>query len=668
MGRKRYRAFISYCHRDAPVAAWLHRALETYAIPAKLVGRATAAGEVPRRLTPIFKDREELPAADSLGAAVDAALGESEALIVLCSPDAARSPWVNREIERFKEIHGGGRVFPALVAGEPDQSFPPVLRVHYENGRPTGAEAEPIAADLRREADGRRLATLKLVAGLTGLELDQLVQRDNQRRQRRLALVAAASLAGMAGTSGLAAYAMQQRDEARSQRAEADGLIEYMLTDLRGKLEPVGKLDVLDGVGRKALDYYARQKLAQLSADELGRRAKAMLLVAEVSDLRGNKDVARDGFEQAARSTAELLQRDPGNWQRVYDHAQSEFWLAYEANNRGDNKAALPHFVAYRDLGKRMLQIAPDKLESKVEAASADVNLGVAMEDERKLDTALSLYSAAAVSFEAIRPRTRDVALNAATAYGHAATILSALGRDGQSIELRHRQRAILAAPPLKQDDREVQEAGAIIASQIAASELTLGNLASFGQWNDRSLAMWRQLLAHDPTNVFWRGENQFALMNQAVVQFRQKPAVAKANMASIVADQQRLWTTSKDKSHAAHLLRMATYWQAMGGGWNGWQDRVVKEFWAARASLDDTQRTLLAAALIAAGDAQRASDPSNAVRDWQRADQLMRSNARSSYDRLIKSVAAQRLGRPAIEGSPNPNISYAGIFGTRAS
>ena len=53
-----YRAFISYSHRDKDVAKWLHRRVEAYRIPAKLTGRITTVGEVPRRLRPIFRDRE----------------------------------------------------------------------------------------------------------------------------------------------------------------------------------------------------------------------------------------------------------------------------------------------------------------------------------------------------------------------------------------------------------------------------------------------------------------------------------------------------------------------------------------------------------------------------------------------------------------------------------
>jgi len=46
----KYRAFISYSHRDTPWARWLHNALERYRIDRDLIGRETSAGPVPKTL------------------------------------------------------------------------------------------------------------------------------------------------------------------------------------------------------------------------------------------------------------------------------------------------------------------------------------------------------------------------------------------------------------------------------------------------------------------------------------------------------------------------------------------------------------------------------------------------------------------------------------------
>jgi len=224
----RYRAFISYSHADKVMAAWLHRALESYPMPRRLVGAQSQFGPAPRRLTPIFRDRDELSASGDLGGVLSAALKDSLFLIVICSPDAARSRWVNEEILTFKRAHGEERVLALIVAGTPNVSsdnecFPPGLRFRLgADGQATAIQAEPIAADLRPSGDGRRLAKLKLIAGLAGVRLDDLVQRETHRRLRRLALVAGGSAIGMVVTGALAIYANAARIEADHQRAVAE--------------------------------------------------------------------------------------------------------------------------------------------------------------------------------------------------------------------------------------------------------------------------------------------------------------------------------------------------------------------------------------------------------------------------------------------------------------
>ena len=228
-GSFRYIAFISYSHRNKREAAWIHSSLERYRLPKRLVGKETPIGPVPARLSPIFRDRDELPASGNLGAELMAALEASRFLLVIASPASAASRWVNEEIKAFKRMHGADRVLALVVDGEPNsadpsrEALPAALRFQLgPDGELSNEPAEPIAADLRREGDGRRLAFLKLAAGLSGVRLDELVQREAQRRARRLTIIASAAVAGMTLTSGLAAYAYLQRNEAERQRAIAE--------------------------------------------------------------------------------------------------------------------------------------------------------------------------------------------------------------------------------------------------------------------------------------------------------------------------------------------------------------------------------------------------------------------------------------------------------------
>ena len=174
---KRYWAFISHSHQDAAWARWLLRSLETYRLPKAIVGQQTAMGPAPRHLKPVFRDRDELAADPDLTGRLERVIEQSHAMIVICSPSAARSEWANEEIKAFRSQNGDQNLFCLIVDGEPnaqlskkpglEECFPSALR-EDANGKTLTSIRQPIAADLRPGGDGKRLALLKIVAGLLG--------------------------------------------------------------------------------------------------------------------------------------------------------------------------------------------------------------------------------------------------------------------------------------------------------------------------------------------------------------------------------------------------------------------------------------------------------------------------------------------------------------------
>ncbi len=190
-----YRAFISYSHRDQAWARWLIRKLEGYRIPRDLAGN-----DGDRRLGTFFRDRDEAAAADDLATVIRQALETSEHLIVVASPAAARSAYVEQEIREFAALNRQrahrGRILTLIADGEPNaddpaqECLPPALRGGLSGE--DGAPIEPLAADARPTGDGKPRALAKLVAGLIDVRYDALVRRDLQRRRRIRASIAAA--------------------------------------------------------------------------------------------------------------------------------------------------------------------------------------------------------------------------------------------------------------------------------------------------------------------------------------------------------------------------------------------------------------------------------------------------------------------------------------------
>ena len=190
----KYRAFISYSHRDKRFAKWLHRRIENYKIPKSLREKYP---NLPKDLKrSVFRDEEELPTSSVLGDNLKYALRNSKKLIVVCSPSAVASKWVNEEIRYFKEIHGEYSVLAIIKDGEPNASrsniydssleaFPKSLRYEVsEDGTLSDKETEPLAADARSFWN-REKALMKLIAGVLDVDFADLWEREKRERFKR---------------------------------------------------------------------------------------------------------------------------------------------------------------------------------------------------------------------------------------------------------------------------------------------------------------------------------------------------------------------------------------------------------------------------------------------------------------------------------------------------
>ena len=502
----RYRAFISYSHRDAAFGRRLHRRLEAYRIPRRLVGRTTPLGQVPRRLAPIFRDREELPAADDLTAEVRTALAASGALIVVCSPAAAASPWVAREVETFRSMHPDRPVLAAIADGEPAEAFPTCL-THLNAA---GETVEPLAADFRKGRDGERLGLLKLVAGVVALGLDELVQRDAQSRLQRVTAVTAAALVLAVGMGGLALYALDARAEAERQRAEAEGMVEFMLTDLRTKLKGVGRLDVLTAANQRALDYYRKQDLKRLAAPSLERRARVLHAMGEDDERRGDHDAALAHFREARRTTGTLLAARPDDPERIFAHSQSEYWIGYVDYQRGRVSAAMPGFEAYKRLTDRLVALRPDDPIYLREAGYAEGNLcSVALEaKQRRPASALQSCKAALGHMERAARRLgpdRGIAVDLVNRHAWVADAYLASGDRAQARAHRLIQERLLSAL-MRDDPRNVdlKELWVSLQRAFAKLEMDVGRREDARRRLQQALSTLNAMIEFDPSNNEW--------------------------------------------------------------------------------------------------------------------------------------------------------------------
>lgn len=214
-----YDVFFSYRHKplDGEITQKAFNAIESYRLPRDIW--ASGCRDIRRA----FRDTEELPVSRILTDTIDRALHAANCLVVVCSTDTPSSEWIDREVSIFIELGRAEHIYPLLISGDPERSFPPSLKLvpdiadRIMDIRVPGSPVKKMMARAETEL-------LRVIAGVVGCKEADLLREHKLRRNRRFALrtaAAAGAFLAVAGISlGLMHLARDYRNTAR-QREEA---------------------------------------------------------------------------------------------------------------------------------------------------------------------------------------------------------------------------------------------------------------------------------------------------------------------------------------------------------------------------------------------------------------------------------------------------------------
>ena len=667
-----YPVFISYSHVDAQWARWLVRRLENFRVPERFHGRKAPIGTVGARLAPVFRDRDELPTTSDLGETIRSALRQSATLVVICSPNSAKSRWVQEEILAFKRMGGSTRVFAFIVGGEPkaagtdEDCFSPALRSTLApDGTISTTPAEHVAADARPQGDGKENAFVRLVAGLLGVGFDELRQREQQRRQRRLLWITAGSVAGMAIALGLAAVAWQARNDARRRQEQAEDVLAFMVGDFRTELKKVGRLTLLDAVGDKATAYFDSLDPRDLTDTALARQSKALYQIGENRMDEARYPEAARAYLAAYARAAALAARHPADGGMLFERGQAEFGIGFVNWKHRNLTAAAEWLARYRDTSLALVALDPAHTAWLKEVAYAHHNFATLEVDRRRFSEAQAGFLAARKAWENLlvaAPKDAELRFNLSEAESWLGNVAE---RRGELPEATARYRAqgrqleaLVAAEPktarwrFKLAEGLVLQAGVLVATgQSAAARQLLHDAAGVAN----------ALAAQDSANRRWLRLTAVvrlqdaSLLREAVDDAGAVQAAAEARAAfeQLAATQPKEWSyllgLTMAHSFGAELVPAASRGEAMAKAEKAVQ---LGEALVQANAEDDVALGAFVQACVVAGTIAAAGPEGGAVarRHWQRAAEVAASRANDSNDwRLLDPMARAlaSLGRP---------------------
>ena len=437
-----YDVFFSYRHRplDEAITQRTFNALESYRLPKAI--RARGFDEIRRA----FRDTEELPVSRILTETIDAALRSANCLVVVCSTDTPSSEWIDREVGIFIELGRASHIYPLLISGDPELSFPPSLKLvpdimdrvmdirvgartdERRASRPAseqggsgygmpGTAGAPGSGSVSAAPDGRQIRSmmakeetelLKVISGVVGCRHDELLREHQIRRSRRLvtrAAGAAAVFLAVAGISlGLMRLAQNYRDAAALREQASLRILNELTYDLPARLTSVpdayGRISGL--LVQNTEDINA---IAQLSRDgeraEFEAAANYEKLATTLGTLEHYDDALRN--EEAAIAILSAL---------ADAHAEGAVGeLASAHNNRGQILASAGRHAEAAEAFREAIALYagaenPEPAELAVFTANAGANLaanGDFSGAAEQYEKALTLLRGAGETDEAVR-------------------------------------------------------------------------------------------------------------------------------------------------------------------------------------------------------------------------------------------------------------------------
>lgn len=177
---------------------------------------------------------------------------------------------------------------------------------------------------------------------------------------------------------------------AQQKRLAAENLLGFMVGEFADKLRSIGRMDLLDGISNKALEYFTdfTPSDGSLTTEARLQHGQTLEAMGEVAYSRGKTDEAVAALQAARVQLEAVLTQQPDNLELLKTLGANAFWLGQIQYDASNWQAAQPELERYYQYSERMFELAPDNVDAIMELSYATNSLGSLAMEQQQFDTA----------------------------------------------------------------------------------------------------------------------------------------------------------------------------------------------------------------------------------------------------------------------------------------
>ncbi|MDO6559021.1 winged helix-turn-helix domain-containing protein [Paraglaciecola chathamensis] len=313
----------------------------------------------------------------------------------------------------------------------------------------------------------------------------------------------------------------QAENLAQQKRLEAESLLGFMVGEFADKLRSVKRMDLLDGISNKALEYFSQQDeevtesiFPSLTSTEQNyktrfQHAQTLAAMGEVAYSRNKNDEAKQAFDTAKTILDKLYKIQPKNSELLKALGANAFWLGQLAMDRAEFTSAKPHFEDYLSFSKLMNQLKPNSDDAKLEFSYAYLAMGAVSSKLQDMSSAKEAFEKAlAIQYELTEdlPQTDMSQLDIADTLEWLAEVEEQIGELQKSLVTRNKAQEILSKLSKKNNNNnDLLEPQAYTYLNSTNVLYYLGDFPAGVRAVSAAAYHLRNMLKQDPLNEKWQ-------------------------------------------------------------------------------------------------------------------------------------------------------------------